>query len=178
LKLALNVAGENNEEDPDAKLKESLKGRKILCRICKGDHFTTKCPYKDTLQPMDEIAATPGAAKPASPAEPNTTGKYIPAHRRANPTATATDSPRDRRDDSITLRVTNISEDARESDIHALFRKFGQLTRVFVAKDHDTGLCKGYAFVSFDRRDDAQKALEHLNGFGYDNLILRVEWAK
>jgi hypothetical protein len=22
---------------------------KVACRLCKGDHFTAKCPYKDTL---------------------------------------------------------------------------------------------------------------------------------
>ena len=22
---------------------------KVVCRLCKGDHFTAKCPYKDTL---------------------------------------------------------------------------------------------------------------------------------
>jgi len=27
-----------------------------MCRICKGDHWTTKCPFKDTHQPLDEIA--------------------------------------------------------------------------------------------------------------------------
>jgi translation initiation factor 3 subunit G len=36
-------------EDPLAK----LKGQKIVaCRICRGDHWTTKCPYKDTLAPL------------------------------------------------------------------------------------------------------------------------------
>lgn len=33
-----------------------LKQSKILCRICKGDHWTSKCPFKDTHQPLDEIA--------------------------------------------------------------------------------------------------------------------------
>ena len=22
---------------------------KLTCRLCKGEHFTAKCPYKDTL---------------------------------------------------------------------------------------------------------------------------------
>ena len=28
----------------------------VSCRICKGDHWTTRCPYKDTLQPINEAA--------------------------------------------------------------------------------------------------------------------------
>lgn len=26
---------------------------KVLCRLCKGDHFTAKCPYKDSLAGLD-----------------------------------------------------------------------------------------------------------------------------
>ena len=37
------------EEDPLAKLKSQ---KLVSCRICKGDHWTTKCPYKDTLGPI------------------------------------------------------------------------------------------------------------------------------
>jgi RNA recognition motif-containing protein len=47
----------------------------------------------------------------------------------------------------------------------------------FVARDRDLDICKGYAFVSFVSQFEAKRALEGLNGFGYDNLILRVEWS-
>lgn len=26
---------------------------KVLCRLCKGDHFTAKCPYKESLAGLD-----------------------------------------------------------------------------------------------------------------------------
>jgi hypothetical protein len=37
------------EPDPEAVTRAALGGKKILCRVCQGDHFTTKCPYKETL---------------------------------------------------------------------------------------------------------------------------------
>ena len=42
-----------NEDDPLLKLKSMQKGL-VKCRICKEDHWTTQCPYKDTLLPVQE----------------------------------------------------------------------------------------------------------------------------
>ena len=41
---------EQQDDDPLKKLRDNQKGM-VTCRICKGDHWTTKCPYKDTLGP-------------------------------------------------------------------------------------------------------------------------------
>ncbi|KAJ9065405.1 translation initiation factor eIF3 subunit g [Entomophthora muscae] len=174
LKLSANQSFQEEEEDD--KQKTLLKGKKILCRICKGDHFTTKCPYKDTLQPIEDSTA-PSDAKDDGP---STGGKYMAPHmRRAAAGGESTgESMRDKRDDSASLRVTNLSEDTRESDIHDLFRKFGHIARVFLSKDHDTGLCKGFAFVSFSLREEAERARQALDGHGYANLILRVDWSQ
>ncbi|KAK9763075.1 translation initiation factor eIF3 subunit g, variant 2 [Basidiobolus ranarum] len=81
--LRLSTNAQNVEtEDPDSKLKEQLKGKKILCRICKGDHFTLKCPYKDTLKPLDELTSALNESKPAATeaaaAEASTSGRYVP----------------------------------------------------------------------------------------------------
>lgn len=43
-------------EEAQDKVRRAAKAKNIMCRICKGEHFTSKCPYKDTLQPLDEIA--------------------------------------------------------------------------------------------------------------------------
>lgn len=41
------------EQSPEQQIKNSLANKKISCRLCKGDHFTSKCPYKDTLGMLD-----------------------------------------------------------------------------------------------------------------------------
>lgn len=47
-----------------------------------------------------------------------------------------------------------------------------------MARDRETNTCKGFAFVSYYSKEDAERAQKALNGYGYDNLILRVEWAR
>lgn len=84
---------------------------------------------------------------------------------------------RDDRDQN-TLRVTNISEEASEADLQDLFSPFGRISRVYLAKDKETMQSRGFAFVSFAHRDDAARAMEKLQGHGYDHLILKLEWAR
>lgn len=81
------------------------------------------------------------------------------------------------RDETQNVRVTNLSEDAEEQDLHALFKRFGPIQRIYIARDRETDLCKGFAFISFYNRDDGAKAIEVMNGYGFDNLILNVSWA-
>ncbi|KIJ29118.1 hypothetical protein M422DRAFT_188952, partial [Sphaerobolus stellatus SS14] len=82
------------------------------------------------------------------------------------------------RDDLPTLRVTNVSEDASDNDLRELFSVCGRVARVYIGKDRETGIGKGYAFISFEDRAAAQKAIEKMNGRGYDNLILNVAWSR
>ena len=70
------------------------------------------------------------------------------------------------REDLPTLRVTNVSEDANEDDLRDLFSRFGRLHRVYIGRDRDTGMGKGYAFVSFEDRDVAERAMHKIHGMG------------
>jgi translation initiation factor 3 subunit G len=165
----------------DAKKKELVKDTKIKCRICSGDHWTTKCPFKETMAPESEPA-------PAAPLDLNADdkgsgsgrgGSYVPPQLRNKAGMTGEKmGSKYERDDLATLRVTNVSEFAEEQDLRDMFSRFGHVTRVFLAKDRETGRAKGFAFVSFADRMDAAKACEKMDGFGYGHLILRVEFAK
>jgi translation initiation factor 3 subunit G len=73
-----------------------------------------------------------------------------------------------------TIRVTNISENTTEADLQDLFQPFGRISRVYLAKDKETMVSRGFAFVSFVHKDDAAKAMEKLQGFGYRSLNSEV----
>lgn len=102
--------------------------------------------------------------------------KYIPPSQRAALASGV--KPERRTDDLNTIRVTNISESTTEADLQDLFKPFGRISRVYLAKDKETMQSRGFAFVSFVNKDDAAKAMEKLQGFGYDHLILKLEWAR
>ncbi|KFK38503.1 hypothetical protein AALP_AA3G121500 [Arabis alpina] len=153
----------------------------MVCRIChkKGDHWTSKCPYKDLAAPTDVFVDKPPGETSTAPAAPGPGGKaaYVPPSMRAGADRNAAGSDMRRRNDENSVRVTNLSEDTREPDLMELFHPFGAVTRVYVAIDQKTGVSRGFGFVNFVSREDAQRAINKLNGYGYDNLILRVEWA-
>jgi translation initiation factor 3 subunit G len=101
-------------------------------------------------------------------------GRYVPPSLRSG----KGDGKGDNRDQEATLRVFNLSEDAKDGDLQELFGQFGRIQRLFLGKHMDTGQSKGFAFVTYYNRDDGERAIRKLNGHGYDNLIMKVEWAK
>jgi translation initiation factor 3 subunit G len=147
-----------------------------------GVHPSAYTVVADTgAGPDDDIAPSndTGAAAPAGSS--STGGKYVPPSMRFGAGRGAGESmgrPGGSRDDLPTLRVTNISEDTQENDLRELFGGFGRVARVYVGRDRETGAGKGFAFVSFEDRANAQKAMEKVHGKGYDNLILSVQWSR
>ncbi|GAM40212.1 hypothetical protein TCE0_038f12380 [Talaromyces pinophilus] len=179
-------AKEAEKEGEKGSVKEQLKDKKVKCRICQGEHFTARCPFKDTMAPVDEGAGAAGLddEEPAAGGLSTAGGSYVPPHLRKGTAAAAAAAAggggggKYERDDLATLRVTNVSELAEEQELRDLFERFGRVTRVFLARDRDTQRAKGFAFISFADRSDAARACEKMDGFGYRHLILRVEFAK
>jgi translation initiation factor 3 subunit G len=121
--------------------------------------------------PDDDRPGGPGLGPPKS-------GSYVPPSLRAGGSRPSEgESMMMKRRDENSVRVSNLSEDVTEADLQELFRPFGPVSRIFLAVDRATGESRGFAFINYITRDGAERAIRTLNGYGYDNLILRVEMA-
>ncbi|KAI9143743.1 eukaryotic translation initiation factor 3 subunit G-domain-containing protein, partial [Paraphysoderma sedebokerense] len=174
---SLDAAAGKQDDSLKAKL---ASAKNISCRICNGNHWTSKCPYKDTLVTGATSLETPAdEEKEEAPVQAPSAGdkpaKYVPPSLRDRAAGKEVEGSRD---DTFAIRISNLSEDTTDQDLQQLVRVFGSVARSFLAKDHETGNCKGYAFVNYHRKDDAERAINALDGHGYANLILRAEWAK
>lgn len=103
--------------------------------------------------------------------------KYVPPSKRGGNAGSGGESMYSR-DDSATVRISNVSRSTEEADLEDLCKAFGPIRRIFLSRDRETGESKGFAFVAFNNVADAARCIERLDGYGYDHLILSVEWSK
>jgi cold-inducible RNA-binding protein len=75
------------------------------------------------------------------------------------------------------LFVGNMNFQTTESDLRALFEPFGQITRIHIVNDRETGQPRGFAFVEMANDNEAAKAMIDLNGKEVAGRALRVNEA-
>lgn len=76
------------------------------------------------------------------------------------------------------LFVGNMNFQTTESDLRALFAPFGQVTRVHMAMDRETGRARGFAFVEMPNDEEAAKAIAGLDGKEAGGRNLKVNEAR
>ena len=62
------------------------------------------------------------------------------------------------------LFVGNLNFQTTETDLRALFEPFGQVTRISIPTDRETGRARGFAFIEMSNDDEARKAIAALDG--------------
>lgn len=75
------------------------------------------------------------------------------------------------------LFVGNMSFQTTESDLRTLFEPYGQITRIHVVQDRETGQPRGFAFVELADDSEAAKAMSALNGKEVAGRALKVNEA-
>ena len=70
--------------------------------------------------------------------------------------------------------VGNLNFDTTEGDLRTLFEPFGEIERISVINDRDTGQPRGFAFVEMADDVEAAQAMAGLNGREVAGRTLRV----
>jgi cold-inducible RNA-binding protein len=76
------------------------------------------------------------------------------------------------------LFVGNLSYSTGEAELRQAFESIGALRSVAIITDRMTGQPRGFGFVEFERSDDAQRAIESLDGQQVDGRKISVNIAR
>ncbi|XP_072532580.1 transformer-2 protein homolog alpha isoform X1 [Salminus brasiliensis] len=80
-------------------------------------------------------------------------------------------------DPNTCLGVFGLSLYTTERDLREVFSRYGPLAGVNIVYDQRTGRSRGFAFVYFERIDDAKEAMERANGMELDGRRIRVDYS-
>ena len=76
------------------------------------------------------------------------------------------------------IYVGNLAFSTAESDIESLFGRYGQVDRVHLVRNRDTGESRGFAFVEMANATEADNAINALNGQDLHGRTLSVNEAR
>lgn len=76
------------------------------------------------------------------------------------------------------LFVGNLSFNTTENDLQDAFAAHGTVIETNLMMDRETGRPRGFGFITMSSAEEAQKAIEALNGKSIDGRALTVNIAK
>jgi len=78
----------------------------------------------------------------------------------------------------MNIYVGNLPHKATEDELRQAFEEFGQVTEVRLIMDKFSGESKGFGFVEMPSKDEAEKAIEKMNGKELMGRALNVNEAR
>jgi cold-inducible RNA-binding protein len=74
--------------------------------------------------------------------------------------------------------VGNLSFNTTEDELRRAFEAYGQVDRVSILTDRDTGRSRGFGFVEMANNEEGEKAIAALNGTQLDGRTINVNEAR
>ena len=78
----------------------------------------------------------------------------------------------------MNIYITGLNYSINDADLNDLFAEYGEITSAKVIMDRETGRSRGFGFVEMTSDTDGQKAINELNGAGYDQKTISVSVAR
>lgn len=76
------------------------------------------------------------------------------------------------------LYVGGLSYSTTENELENIFAELGTVDSAVVIMDRDSGRSKGFGFVEMSTQDEANKAIQELNGQNIDGRNITVNEAR
>ena len=74
--------------------------------------------------------------------------------------------------------VGNLSFNTSEEELRKLFEAYGQVDRVSILTDRETGRSRGFGFVEMTNAEEGEKAIAGLNGSQFGGRTINVNEAR
>ena len=78
----------------------------------------------------------------------------------------------------MNIYVGNLTYNVTDANLQGLFEGFGNVSSARIITDKFTGNSKGFGFVEMSSDDEAQKAIDELNGSQFESRTLVVNKAR
>ena len=76
------------------------------------------------------------------------------------------------------LFIGNLSFKTTEGELETLFAESGSVSSVTIIMDRFSGRSRGFGFIEMGSEEEAQAAIERLNGYEFEGRALTVNEAK
>ena len=76
------------------------------------------------------------------------------------------------------IYIGNLPWSATEAELTEMFTKFGSVTSATILTDRETGRSRGFGFLEMSEAEDADKAIQALDGTDMGGRALRVNEAE
>jgi RNA recognition motif-containing protein len=78
----------------------------------------------------------------------------------------------------MSIYVGNLSYDVTKEDLSEVFTEYGEVKRVHIPTDRETGKMRGFAFVEMNSDEQEDQAISTLDGAEWMGRTLKVNKAK
>ena len=78
----------------------------------------------------------------------------------------------------MNIYAGNLNYSITEEDLEQVFAKYGEISSVKIIRDKYTDQSKGFGFIEMANDDEAQRAIDELNGTEVKGRELRVNQAR
>jgi RNA recognition motif-containing protein len=78
----------------------------------------------------------------------------------------------------MNIYVGNLTHSVKDTDLRALFERYGEVKSAVIIKDRETRQPRGFGFVEMSEADAGNAAIAELNGAEFEGRILKVNEAR